>query len=280
MNGDRHDDLLDGDLGPALARLRDDLTAPVGDDLVRRHVAAMVEAAADGTVVEIDRRRTALHHVTHLRRSSQFAGAGLVAAVTVFVLAAVGGLPDVAQRFVSSTVSHIGIDVPHPDDEDAEDAGDDGGVDRPAGEGGAEDDNRGAGGEDRTHGSEVTSVSQDDTLEGCEKGQTVRSVASSRNQGNPDAPGLREDRDPCAAGSEGGAEDAENGTGDDVDGDGGPPVTPNGGPPEGTPADPPGEGGGGPQGPGSTAPGQTQSNEAGSTASTRGRGRGTGGGGG
>jgi hypothetical protein len=53
-----------------------------------------------------------------------------------------------------------------------------------------------AGTEDANHGGEVSAVAKDDSLQGCEKGQAVAEVASSK--GNKQGPG----HDPCAKGSE------------------------------------------------------------------------------
>jgi hypothetical protein len=54
----------------------------------------------------------------------------------------------------------------------------------------------GTGTEDANHGEEVSAVAKDDSLQGCEKGQAVAAVASSK--GNKQGPG----HDPCAKGSE------------------------------------------------------------------------------
>jgi hypothetical protein len=60
----------------------------------------------------------------------------------------------------------------------------------------------GAATEETTHGDEVSAVAKDDSLKGCEKGQAVSAVASSK--GNKQGPV----HDPCAKGSEAAGQDA------------------------------------------------------------------------
>jgi hypothetical protein len=88
--------------------LREAFAVAPSRDVAARHLAAMARAQA--TAPNRGNRRLV-------------AGAGMVLAglVATSGMAAAGALPDPAQRAVAALVAPIGIDLPHPDDDEAPD---------------------------------------------------------------------------------------------------------------------------------------------------------------
>lgn len=205
---DEMDDLHDDPrLRALLEELRRSLTASPDEQIARRHLTAMRDAAADtepsGWWARFAERR-AVRRNPAPAFAPRWLAAGLAALLGLTGgLAAADVLPDSAQRVVARTVSHVGLDLPDPDDRghsaDVDAQNDEDDVDAQNDEVDVEADD---------HGKTVVSVAQDESLEGCEKGQAVRDEASSKNEADEDAPGL--DHDPCP-----GVEDTE--TSDDSD---------------------------------------------------------------
>jgi len=138
------------------AELKQSLLAEPAPEVAERHLAAMMVAATGGP--ELGRtsptpRRTRMRHLTHRK----IAVLGLAAGLTLsggLAAAAAGVLPGPAQDAVAAVASHVGINLPSSSDTPSQ----------------------------ATHGADVSSVAQDPSLQGCEKGQAVASVASSFSQ--------------------------------------------------------------------------------------------------
>lgn len=199
-------------LDRALASLRDHLRQVPDEATATRHLTAMRRAATEEAPVGWwagRRERSTLRRNPMPALTPRWLAVS-TAAIFGFTggLAAADLLPDPAQNIVAETVSKVGIDLPDPDDRRG---GDDvKGAGEPETDGFDTDDNP-----NNDHGKTVSSVARDDSLTGCEKGQAVREVASSKSQGQGN--GHTEGHDPCAKGQ-----------GDDVgedgeDGDGGGP---------------------------------------------------------
>lgn len=197
----QHDPRITGEVAEALEAIRSALTAPPPEHVAQRHLAAMRDAASEapaGWWAGLRQRNVGRNPMPALTPRWLVVGAVALLGFTGG-LAAAGNLPDAAQSFVSQTVSHVGLDLPDPADDNAKAKGHDEGD---ADADGDSDDVTGS--DEDNHGQTVSSVARDDSLEGCEHGQAVRDVASSKSQGNEDAPGRSEDHDPCAnAGADG-----------------------------------------------------------------------------
>jgi hypothetical protein len=149
-----------------VAEVRRTLLEEPRPDVATRHLAAMT-AAARG--LEWGPRQ--VHRASPVRLRRRVAGLAVAAAVAIGGVAAAVTLPDR--------------------------------TDEPERRGGqTERDRRNAGPtEDRTdptHGKEVSDTAHDDSLSGCEKGQAVSDVASSKSNGGGEQP-----QDPCVKGDEG-----------------------------------------------------------------------------
>jgi hypothetical protein len=149
-----------------VAEVRRTLLEEPRPDVATRHLAAMT-AAARG--LEWGPRH--VHRASRVRLRRRVAGLAVAAAVAIGGVAAAVTLPDR--------------------------------TDEPERRGGqTERDRRNAGPtEDRTdptHGNEVSDTAHDDSLSGCEKGQAVSDVASSKSKGRGEQP-----QDPCVKGDEG-----------------------------------------------------------------------------
>lgn len=128
-------------------------------------------------------------------------GVTTAATISAAALGATGNLPGPAQGLLADGVSHVGVDLPDSADDHAQDHADDHGKghDEASPAGHDDDEPKGEGHADGhdNHGATVSSFVHSTDLEGCEKGQAVAELASSKNQGDEDAPGLGDDHNPC-----------------------------------------------------------------------------------
>lgn len=204
----------DPQLNAVLDAIRAELARPPAEHIAQRHLTAMRATAPHSA----GRRlwRNPMPVVTF--RSSAVSAA--VAMAFVLGLAAAGTLPDSAQNVVAETVSKVGLDLPDPDDERGGGHGKTGEADDSS-----EGDDSGEGGDaDSTdkadnHGRTVSSVAHDDSLEGCEHGQAVSDVASSKSESSGTGSGTDADHDPCDHGGGDGSEPAESPSGNSGGGD-------------------------------------------------------------
>ena len=103
----------------------------VEEDTAAITVSAMVEVIRDATPApEISRRKTMLGKLLAGKALAAVAVLGLTATGAA---AATGSLPDPAQSVVSDAVSHVGIDIPHPNHGKSADHRKDG-KDKPSGD--------------------------------------------------------------------------------------------------------------------------------------------------
>lgn len=85
---------------------------PVDEDIAATTVSAMVEVIQDAPPTpETSRRKTMLGKLLAGKALAAVAVIGLTASGAA---AATGTLPDQAQEIVSDALSHVGVDVPHP----------------------------------------------------------------------------------------------------------------------------------------------------------------------
>lgn len=192
---------LDPELDRALASLRDGLRREPDEATATRHLAAMRRAASEeapmGWWASLRERSTPRRNPMPALTPRWLAVS--TAAVFGFTggLAAADVLPDPAQNIVAETVSRVGIDLPDPDDRRH---GDDV-------EGADETETETDDTPNNDHGKTVSSIAHDDSLTGCEKGQAVRGVASSKSQGQGN--GHSDGHDPCSRGDDGLETDSE-----------------------------------------------------------------------
>ena len=86
---------------------------PVDEDAATTTVSSMVEVIRDATPTpEISRRKSMLGKLLAGKALAAVAVIGLTASGAA---AATGSLPDQAQSVVSDALSHVGVNVPHPD---------------------------------------------------------------------------------------------------------------------------------------------------------------------
>jgi hypothetical protein len=85
---------------------------PVDEDVAGATVSAMVEVIRDATPApQISRRKSMLGKLLAAKAVAAVAVLGLTATGAA---AATGSLPDPAQGVVSDVVSHVGVNIPHP----------------------------------------------------------------------------------------------------------------------------------------------------------------------
>jgi hypothetical protein len=84
---------------------------PLGEDAGGATIAAMVEAIRDATPVATPKRRPVLAKLLAGKAIAAVAVLGLSATGAA---AATGTLPDPVQGVVSDAVSHVGVEIPHP----------------------------------------------------------------------------------------------------------------------------------------------------------------------
>ena len=168
-------------VGETLRELREALVREPSDEVARAHVEAMAMAASGGPAHEGSRRHT-MKTITRRR----VATLALAAAMTLGAgVATALVLPDRADDRAKDAVADLPVPGPTgtpPGDPSA----------------GASD-----------HGAAVSEVARDDSLSGCEKGQAVAGVASSKAEDRQDD---AEKPDPCAASDDEGDVDDETAT--------------------------------------------------------------------
>lgn len=221
-----HDDT---GLAGALDGLRRSLRRAPDPGEQRRHLAAMAVAARTGPPEEPERGPIGLLGTHPVRRA--VAGVGALALGLTAGLALAGALPGPAQDVVAQLAGHAGVDLPGGDDGEPPDGGDGA---TPAGH---LDPDASPNAE---HGEAVSAVAHDESLEGCEKGQTVSSVASSKSDDHRQDDGAQQPDDPCAQGEGPPSANGEDGGPPEGVPNGPPSSVPNGAPPEGVPPAGPG----------------------------------------
>lgn len=168
-------------VGEILRELREALVREPSDEVARAHMEAMATAASGGRVDEGSRRQT-MKTITRRR----VATLALAAAMTLGAgVATALVLPDRADDRAKDAVADLPVPGPTgtPPGDPSEGASD--------------------------HGAAVSEVARDDSLSGCEKGQAVAGVASSKAEDRQDD---AEKPDPCAASDDEGDVDDEPGT--------------------------------------------------------------------
>ena len=88
--------------------------APVDEDAAGASVAAMVEvirAAGPATAPQAGRKRS---FVARLLAGKAIAAMAVIGLTATGAAAATGSLPDAVQNAVSGAVSHVGVNIPHP----------------------------------------------------------------------------------------------------------------------------------------------------------------------
>ena len=148
---------------------------PVDEDAAATTVSAMVDVIRDATPApEISRRRSMLGKLLAGKALAAVAVVGLTATGAA---AATGSLPDPAQGVVSDVVSHVGVNIPHPNhgksaghrqDGKHDDAGDDQGQSGDSGQSG--DENKGL--------SDFVHTTKDSLPDGAKLGPIVCAKAS------------------------------------------------------------------------------------------------------
>lgn len=208
-----HEPALDDAVTAAMRRV---FSRPPAERIAQRHLAAMRTASAEkvagaarlGGWSGVRERATLRRNPMPALTPRWLATGSALLLAFVMGLAAANALPDSAQNLVAETVSKVGVDLPDPDDDNDKDKDkdkdkdDDAETDAEVGD--DADENK-----TDNHGRTVSSVAHDKSLEGCEHGQAVSAVASSKNNGNDDAPGQSDD-DKC----DHDADDADDGRGE------------------------------------------------------------------
>ena len=138
MNGDMGEDRsetldldvdgaeLNGELRAAVDDLRAVLVRPASDDVTTRHLARMAAAASAAAVTSasVAPTRNLVREPSWTRRALVAASAAVVAALGLGGLGMAGALPGPVQDAVADVGDRIGLDMPHRDDDAADDADD------------------------------------------------------------------------------------------------------------------------------------------------------------
>jgi hypothetical protein len=147
---------------------------PVDEDAATATVSAMVEVIRDATPApHISRRKAMLGKLLAGKALAAVAVIGLTASGAA---AATGTLPDQAQSVVSDAVSHVGINIPHPNHGNSASHRKDGKHDDSNDDQGQPGDDQGQPADTDNHGSLVSDTAH--SVDGPHKGPAVCEVAS------------------------------------------------------------------------------------------------------
>jgi hypothetical protein len=149
---------------------------PVDEDAAATTVSAMVEAIRDATPApQPSRRKTMLGKLLAGKALAAVAVLGLTATGAA---AATGSLPDPAQGVVSDVVSHVGVNVPHPNHGKSADHRQDGKDHQDGDDNGQSGDQNGQPGDQNNGLSDFVHTTKDTLPDGAKLGPIVCAKAS------------------------------------------------------------------------------------------------------
>jgi hypothetical protein len=181
LTGDIPSEMTLRDLDFLITALRAPATS---DELVGESAAVAAFMAADAPAdVRAARPVLARRHRLRLAVAAAVGGLSLTTG-----LAAAGALPGAAQQVASDTLSHVGIDVPNPNDHAGDHPGSRGQSGEDHGKATAEANEHGP--DTTTHGAEVSNTAKTTDATGADKGAEISTVASDgRSQAGADEHG-------------------------------------------------------------------------------------------